>query len=274
MNGIRDALVELVTAEHPMTVRQVFYRAVSGGIVEKSEAEYKGTIGRLLCELRRDGQIPFDWIADNTRWMRKPKTYDSKEQMLQVTAEAYRRAIWNDQDAYVEVWLEKEALAGVIVGITAQWDVPLMVTRGYPSLSYIHSAAEAISEQDKPAYLYYFGDHDPSGVDIPRTVDEGLRELAPDADIEFMRVAVNPEQIEELDLPTRPTKKTDSRSKGFEGDSVEVDAIPPAVLRKMVEACILEHIDADQLEATKAVEREERRTLHMMCGDWEAEEDE
>ncbi len=274
MNGIRDALVELLSAEHPMTVRQAFYRAVSSGIVEKSEAQYKGTIGRLLCELRRDGQIPFEWIADNTRWMRKPKTYDCKEDMLRLTAQTYRRALWNDQDAYVEVWLEKEALAGVVVEVTAKWDVPLMVTRGYPSLSYIHSAAEAISSQDKPAFLYYFGDHDPSGVDIPRTVDIGLRELAPDADIEFVRVAVNPEQIEEFDLPTRPTKKSDSRSKGFEGESVEVDAIPPAHLRQLVEDCIVQHVDADALEATKVVEREERRTLLVMCGELEAEEDE
>ena len=185
MNGIRDALVDLLTAENPMTVRQAFYRAVSSGIVEKTEAQYKGTIGRLLCELRRDRQIPFEWIADNTRWMRKPKTYDCKEDMLRLTAQTYRRALWNDQDAYVEVWLEKEALAGVVVEVTAKWDVPLMVTRGYPSLSYIHSAAEAISSQGKPAFLYYFGDHDPSGVDIPRTVDVGLRKLAPDAEIEF-----------------------------------------------------------------------------------------
>ncbi len=204
--------------------------------------------------------------------MRKPKTYDSKEDMLRLTAETYRRALWNDQEAYVEIWLEKEALAGVIVGITAKWDVPLMVTRGYPSLSYIHAAADAISAQEKPAYLYYFGDHDPSGVDIPRTVDTGLRELAPDAEIEFKRVAVNPEQIEEFDLPTRPTKTSDSRAKGFEGESVEVDAIPPAVLRQMVEDCIDQHVDGDVLESTQAIEREERRTLLLMCGELDDEE--
>jgi hypothetical protein len=256
----------MLEAEHPMTVRQAFYRAVSCGLIEKTEAEYKQTVCRLLVEMRRDGTIPFDYIADNTRWMRKPDTYGSKEEMLRLTAQTYRRAIWNDQDAYVEIWLEKEALAGVVVDVTAEWDVPLMVTRGYPSLSYIHAAACTISAQDKPAWLYYFGDHDPSGVDIPRAVNKGLRELAPDADIIFKRVAVLPEHIEEFNLLTRPTKKSDSRSKAFKGESVEVDAIPPDSLREMVRSCIERHVDDDVLARTRRVEEAERSTLLTMAG--------
>src|SRR5262249_13758807 len=198
--------------------------------IAKTEMEYKTTVVRLLTDMRLSGKIPFGWIADNTRWMRKPRSYSSMEEALRRTAETYRRSLWDNQDGYVEVWLEKEALAGVLVEETGPWDVPLMVTRGYPSLSYLYEAACAIRALDKPAHLYYFGDYDPSGMDITRNVEERLRQFAPEAQIHFARVAVTPEQINELQLPTRPTKKTDSRSRSFDGESVEVDAIPPRQL--------------------------------------------
>lgn len=264
MDRIRNALHVALYYDHPMTVRQVFYRLVSGGVIAKTEAEYKSTIVRLLAEMRRAGEIPYGWIADNTRWMRKPRTHSSLEAALELTAETYRRSLWNNQDAYVEVWLEKDALAGVLYEITARYDVPLMVTRGYPSLTFLHSAAEEIAEQECPVFLYYFGDHDPSGVHIPQKVEEELRRLAPAADLCFERVAVTPEQIEEWELPTRPTKKTDTRAKNFEGESVEVDAIPPGTLRELVADCIEQHIDERLLHETQRIERLERETLEPM----------
>src|SRR5262249_24048740 len=160
---------------------------------------------------------------------------------------SYRRALWDDQDVYVEIWSEKDELAGVIFEVTREWDVPLMVTKGFPSESYLYEAAQHISELGKPAYLYYFGDHDPSGVAIDPSTAKGLRRLAPEAEIRFVRVAVTPEQIRELQLPTRPTKTTDSRAKNFDGESVEVDAIEPDVLRQMVRDCIENHIDPEAL---------------------------
>lgn len=267
---VRDALFDVLQAENPMTVRQVFYRMVSAGVIEKTEAEYKGTVCRLLGRMRRERVIPFGWIADSTRWMRKPDTYSSMEAALEYTAQCYRRSIWNDQDAYVEIWLEKDALAGVLYQETEQWDVPLMVTRGYPSLSYLYEAAEAIAVKDKPAYLYYFGDYDPSGVDITRAVEAGVREFAPDAEIYFERVAVTEDQIEEWSLPTRPTKKTDSRSKTFAGDSVEVDAISPAMLRGLVRGCIDRHMDYFALERLREVEQAERETLLRISQAWQS----
>jgi hypothetical protein len=215
--------------------------------------------------MRRAGEIPFDWIADNTRWMRKPATYSSLSSMLNRTAELYRRSLWGNSDVYVEIWLEKDALAGVLIDVTAEWDVPLMVTRGYASLSYLHGAAEAIQARNKRAYLYYFGDFDPSGVDITRAVEEGIREFAPDADIEFERVAVTEEQIVSMNLPTRPTKATDSRSKNFEGESVEVDAIPPDTLRDLVRDAIEQHVDQDEFERLQVIEQQERMTLENIA---------
>jgi hypothetical protein len=266
IQAIKDAIYDALMEDAPMTVRQVFYRLVSTGVIDKSEGEYKSTVVRLLGDMRRAGEIPFSWIADNTRWMRKPTTYSSLESMLKRTAEAYRRSVWDNQDCYVEIWLEKDALAGVLYQETSRWDVPLMVTRGYPSLSYLHSAAEAIAAQDKPTYLYYFGDYDPSGLDIPRKVECDLREFAPDADIEFERVAVTREQIAEMSLPTRPTKRTDSRAKDFIGESVEVDAIPPKVLRGIVSDCITQHVDERAHEALRLAEQSERSTLLSLIG--------
>ena len=267
---IREAIYDTIATDPPMTVRQVFYQLVSQGVIDKNEAEYKGTVVRLLGLMRREHEIPFGWIADSTRWMRKPDTFSSMESLLQDTARTYRRSVWDDQDAYVEIWLEKEALAGVLYKETEIWDVPLMVTRGYPSLSFIHGAAEAIEYEDKPVFLYYFGDHDPSGVDIPRKVEADLREFAPDTEIHFECVAVIPEQIVALDLPTRPTKKTDSRSRNFEGESVEVDAIPPADLRQLVHDCIEQHIDPHVLAETKRIEELEKESLREFAQNWGA----
>jgi hypothetical protein len=112
-------------------------------------------------------------------------------------------------DSCETTWLEKDALSGVLYQETAEFEVPLMVTRGYPSISHLYVAAEAASERNKPAYLYDFGDYDPSGCDITRAVEAGIREFAPSAEIHFQRVAVTREQIDRWALPTRPTKKTD-----------------------------------------------------------------
>lgn len=264
IRAIEDAIIEVLATDPPMTVRQVYYQLVGRGDIAKTEGEYKQTVVRLLTKLRRDGRVPFGWIADNTRWQRKPTTHSSLEAALRRTCEAYRRSMWDNQDAYVEIWLEKDALAGVLYQVTQQWDVPLMVTRGYPSLSYLHSAAEQIAAEGRPAFLYYFGDYDPSGCDITRAVEEGIREFAGGAEIVFERMAVTQAQIRDMQLPTRPTKKTDSRSKGFEGESVEVDAIPPRTLKQLATDCIAQHADPRALAAMQDVEAMERRTLEAL----------
>ena len=264
MQAIRAAMYSLIAREHPMSVRQVFYRLVSEGVIAKKESEYKSTVCRLLGDMRRSGEIPYAWLVDNTRWMRKPRTHASLEDALRETARTYRRSVWADLDVYVEVWLEKVALAGVVVDVTDPWDVPLMVTRGFASLSYLASAAEAIRHANKPAYLYYFGDRDPSGVEIDRKVEATLRELAPDADISFDRMAVLPWQIDAWNLPTRPTKRSDSRAKSFKGESVELDAIPPEQLRAIVTGAISAHVPWDHMKHIQAAEESERALLQTL----------
>src|SRR5262249_6212030 len=159
-----------------------------------------------LTVMRRAGELPYDWLADNTRWQRKPRTFSSVKQALRDTAAFYRKSLWTHADSYVEIWLEKDALAGVVLPVTSMFDVPVMVARGHASLSFPHSAAEAINKLDVPAFIYHLGDFDPSGVNAGEKIEETLRELAPDADIVFQRIVVTEEQIADWDLPTRPTK--------------------------------------------------------------------
>jgi|HubBroStandDraft_4_1064222.scaffolds.fasta_scaffold206138_2 hypothetical protein len=259
----RGSLYEIVDAMKPMTVRQVFYQASVRGIVEKSEAGYT-KVQTDLVVMRKSGEMPFDWLADNTRWQRKPRTFDSVEQALQDTAHLYRKALWADADVYCEVWLEKDALAGVVLPVTAQFDVPLMVARGYASLSFLHSAADYINDLEVPVYIYHLGDFDPSGVNAGEKIEETLREMAPDAEIHFERLAVTPEQIRAWDLPTRPTKTTDSRAKGFGEISVELDAIEPQRLRMLVQIVIEEHLPPDQYEVLKAAKESERTLIRQL----------
>ncbi len=261
IDAIKAAMFDVFEVEKPMTCRQMFYQLVSRGVIPKTESEYKGTVIRLLVELRVNGEIPFTWIADNTRWVRKRNSYNGLGELLDDMQGVYRRDLWRNQPTYVEIWLEKDALAGVLVEVTYDWDVPLMVSKGYPSVTYLQSAAIALASQAKPCYLYHFGDHDPSGVDITVNIERRLREFAPHAEIHFERVAVTPKQIKKWKLPTRPTKTTDTRSKGFEGASVDVDAIAPSKLRELCESCVTRHIDSERLERTRQIERQERRTL-------------
>lgn len=256
----RADLYSIVRGGKPMTVRQVFYRASVKGIVEKSEAGYR-QVQTDLVVMRRAGQLPYGWLADSTRWQRKPQTHDGVEAALQATATFYRKDLWARADAYVEIWLEKDALSGVIYPITSLYDVPLMVARGYASLSFLHGAAEYINGLDIPTYIYHLGDFDPSGVNAGEKIEETLRDLAPDAEIHFKRLAVWPTQIHKWNLPTRPTKKTDSRAKNFGDVSVELDAIEPNDLRHLVEEAINRHLPQHQLRVLQAAEQSERDAL-------------
>jgi hypothetical protein len=255
----REDLLKIVAAIKPMTVRQVFYQASVCGIVEKSESGYDKVQTDLVL-MRRAGVLPYDWLTDNTRWQRKPQTFDSVQEALEETARFYRKILWRDADAYVEVWLEKDALAGVVDPITEKYDVPLMVARGYASLSFLHSAAEYIASLDVPTFIYHFGDFDPSGVNAAEKIEQTLKEMAPDAEIHFERIAVTPKQISDWKLPTRPTKKSDKRKK-FGKISVELDAIEPVRLRRLVQGLIESHLPRRQFKILKVAEASERELI-------------
>ena len=259
----RRALLEIVAEQRPMTVRQVFYRATVQGVVEKAESGY-AKVQTDLVHMRRSGALPYNWLADSTRWERKPRTFDGIDEALKETARLYRKALWRDAEAYVEVWLEKDALAGVVYPVTDLYDVPLMVARGYASLSFLHSAAEYMDSLDVPVFVYHLGDFDPSGVNAAEKIEQTLRELAPNADIAFQRIAVTEEQICQWSLPTRPTKASDTRSKGFGEISVELDAIAPGDLRDLVEGVINHHLPQHALKVLKVAEQSERDLISKL----------
>jgi hypothetical protein len=265
ISKIEDAIYCTLANDHPQTIRGLFYQLVSQGVVPKTEAAYKTIVIRLCVRMRRDGVLPYEWLSDNTRWMRKPQTHSSLVDLLQSTAALYRRDLWVGQGSYIEVWCEKDALAGVLSDVTMRYDVPLMVSRGYASMTFLHSAAESIKAAGKPTHLYYFGDYDPSGMDISRRIEQELRRMAPHVELHFERVAVTECQMREYDLPTRPTKTTDSRSRGFGAVSVEVDAIPARALREMVQDCIERHIDEAALKVVQVAEASEREQLGLLA---------
>lgn len=266
LEAINERLVEYAGEHRPVTIRQLYYAGVVMGLYPKTEASYD-LVCRETAKLRRAGRLPYHWIADNTRWQRKPRTYSGLEHLLQNTVQTYRRALWDESPHYIEVWLEKEALSGVLYEVTERWDVPLMVTKGFSSLSFLHNAAEAIryrGGQGQATHIYYLGDYDPSGVEIPRKVEATLRDFAPDVELYFTRAAVNRNDIAFYNLPTRPTKASDSRSKNFGGESVELDALPPSTLRGLVEGLITRHIDRGQHERLMRVEESERQSLQTL----------
>ena len=150
-----------------------------------------------------------------------------------------------------------------------------MVCRGYPSHSFLYETAESAVAEGKPTIIYYFGDHDPSGLDIQRFIEETLTGYVTDLtrrgerpiELRFTRGAVTPYQIRTLQLPTRPTKKTDSRSKGFSGASVDLEAIPARALRAMVREAIEDHLPPEQLHALLMAEESERDALRAFAAD-------
>ena len=249
----------------PVTVRYLFYRLVGLGLVDKTEAEYKGTIGRLTSDMRRAGELPWSWIVDASRWVTKPRTYTNLEDAMTSFAADYRRELWVNQGFHIEVWAEKETIASVLAKVTEKWDVPLAVFHGYASLTMLHNLAVGIAECGKACKVLYFGDHDPSGVDMERWCQKTVREFAPDADIEFRRLAVTEAQIRDWNLPTRPTKKSDSRSKNFRGESVELDTIEMPVLTSILDDAIEAYVDPAALSRTRVVEEDERRQLTMFA---------
>lgn len=278
---VDSAIISAVEAEHPVSLRGVYYRVVSAGAVEKTELAYR-LVGRRLLSLRRDGAIPYSRITDGTRWIRKPDSWSDLDEMLDDAAASYRRALWHDQAVEVHVFTEKDAISGVVMPVTARWDVPLGVLRGYTSESFAYSVADSVRhalQLERRVFLYQLGDHDPSGVDAWRDLQAKVTGfLGTWADtmydevggtwvpVTFERLAVTEQQIGEYSLPTRPTKEKDSRSANFTGGSVEVDAIPPTVLRGIVESAITQHIDREALRLTRIAEQSERELLYAMRG--------
>lgn len=270
MAAIRQAIHDVIEDDPPMTVRQVFYQLVSRGVVEKTERQYQKTVIRLMTEMRLSGDLPYEWVVDMSRQVQNTQTFDNVQDAIEHTAQFYRRSALKQSDVYVEVWCEKDALAGAMWDVTSDYDVPLMVSRGMPSITFLHGSALEIqraAEHGKRSFIYQFGDHDPSGVLIPQTIERRLTEMCEELGCPpptVKRVALTESHIRRYRLPTRPTKRDgNTHAAGFEGDSVELDALPPRVLRDMVHKVIEQHVSPVATEALRAAEDSERDLLRM-----------
>jgi hypothetical protein len=262
---IDAAIHDIAETERPCTIRGLFYRVMSKGLVPKSEQGY-GVVQRQALKMRRAGELPYNWITDGSRLRLKPATFFNAQAALENTARMYRRGLWIDQEIHVEVWSEKDAIRGVVYPVTAEYDVPLMISRGFGSETFLYETAEDINDEGCPAVIYQLGDHDPSGVAAWDDIQRKLRGFVND-DIElvFERIAVTPEQITNMDLPTRPTKQSDTRARKFDGESVEVDAIPSSDLRDLVRHAIEQWIDPEALHLTRIAEQSEREVLERIA---------
>lgn len=260
--ALRTAIMAIAAEYDRLSVRQLFYQLVSRGAVDKTEQAYKRTCDAAV-QMRLDGTLDYRKVTDGHRSRRVVFAHAGLHDALRAAHDLYRRDYWRDQAVHVEVWSEKDALSGVIQPICDAYGAPYVATRGFPSITLLYESACAIQELGKPATIFYFGDHDASGQSISDGLERDLRHFG--ADVTVRRVALNPDQIAAYRLPTRPGKWTDSRQAGFAarfGDaSVELDALPPDLLTRLVEGTILSLIDAEAWQRVAAVEALEADTL-------------
>ena len=269
MFAVLEAIDTILEGEESqITIRHLFYRLVGLHVIEKTESAYHN-LCHHLSKWRRSGDVPWDAFSDSTRWqhIRQP-TFDSVDDALENTVATYRRNLWESQSAYIEIWCEKDAMASILWQVAEPFGVPVFVCRGFASLSSLYSAANTFRGWDKAGketIIYHFGDWDPSGV--AAVVEHMACTFYMDfkLGVRVTRAAVTPDQICELDLPSRPVKKSDTRAaKWTGGDCVELDTMPPAAIHAAVKSCIERHIDQRKWAVLKQTEELERETLKSL----------
>lgn len=280
MRALDDALVQLAEKHAPATVRQLYYQAIIEGLIPKDEGEYR-TISERFVALRERGRVPWKSIADRTRRQRKPPTWPNIRSAVASVRHYYRREVWRGLPDRVFVALEKEALSGIVNDVTDEYAVPFLVLRGFSSVTFIHDLASdilAYRKHDLRSHVLVLTDLDPSGVVATASFRYRLAKYcgipltekgrAPDelpAWLSFTRIAVTRQQVEQYDLPSRPTKterNAHAKSPDWDGGpSIELDALAPAVLRQMVEEAITAYIPAGHMRALRVAEESERAGL-------------
>lgn len=262
--AIVGAARRLLADDHPMTLRQLFYQLVSQQVLDNTQNNYKN-LSRIIATARQEGIIPWEWMEDRNRRPREVSMWTGLADFADVAVRAYRRDVWATQPRQLEVWLEKDALSGHFQDVLNAYGVTLNVGRGYDGWDSIHNAAERWGTGETVTCLY-FGDFDPSGDDMVRSLAERLAFF--ECEPEVLKVAINRDDIARYQLPPNPTKTTDSRSARFvarHGDiSVELDALPNAVLRARLVAEVERRMDLPALKLVRDAENDERTRLRAM----------
>ncbi len=231
-------ILDVLTEDHPQSIRHVFYRMTDPRLPEpvgKTERGYRAVQYRMKV-LRRTGRLPYRWVTDATRRGYHTPTYRDTADFLSSVKGLYRADMWQHSDYYCEVWCESRSIAGVIENDCEELAVSLYPAGGFSSMTLAYQSAEFINDEcrDRPVIIFYIGDYDPSGVLIDVAIERELREhLRPEIDLEFTRIGITKEQIEDLELPTKPRKESEARSPHIL-ETVEAEAMPASMLRELL----------------------------------------
>lgn len=264
---IDNARKILPTYSEGITLRQLYYRLVAIGMTNDVK-HYKKVVS-ALTEARWNGDVEMTAFIDRERSVYGRTQSDTKDlnseieyakERIQSVMEYYRLERWSNQENYVEVWIEKKALQGVFEYPCSAMSVSLSACKGYPSLTFLNDAKvrfqEALDRNQNPIILY-FGDYDPSGEDIPRSIKDNLSRLGVEVSVE--RIALNPKMIQDLKLPSVPPKVTDSRTRSWDGKgAVELDAVDPSLLSDLCKKSIRRFFDEGKYSDLKETESDER----------------
>lgn len=256
-----------------LTLRQLYYQFVARDIIPNKQSEYK-KLGEVLLEGRMAGLV--DWLAiiDRTRNLADLSHWNDPAQIVEAVANQFRTDLWASQPNRVEVWVEKDAAIGVVMGVCQQLDVPYFSCRGYTSVSEVWAAARRLKKHannGQEPIILHFGDHDPSGIDMTRDITDRLATFGMPLDVR--RLALNMDQVEEYQPPPNPAKDTDSRHKGYlqmYGDeSWELDALEPAVLAQLIRREVASLIDTEKWAEAKKEQATGRAQLKAVSDQWE-----
>jgi hypothetical protein len=243
-----------------LTLRQLYYQLVTKNIIKNEERSYKN-LSTLVSDGRLSGMIDWDAIEDRIRVPRISSEWSNIKSLVESALYSYRLPRWRDQDHYVELWVEKDALAGVLRPIAHQFHIPLMVNRGYSSQSAMYESANRFMGSicgDVSKVILYLGDFDPSGEDMVRDIGDRMEMFG--VNLIVKKIALTLDQVQQYNPPPNPAKHTDPRSKDFiakyGASSWEVDAINPTELSRIVKEEIFMLTDLEKMD--KIIEQEDR----------------
>ena len=275
-NGI---LNEYAGQGYRLSLRQLYYQLVARDYIENTVKSYK-RIGNLVSDARLAGLLDWSMIEDRGRDAVIPVAWTSPAQIVRAAAEQFRVNRWQGQPCHVEVMVEKDALSGILGPVCQELHVRFTANKGYSSSSAMYEAGKRMADArrvGKKIHIFYFGDHDPSGIDMTRDIDERLAQFARTGKIEVHRLALNMNQVEEWNPPENPAKETDSRFEAYQeqfGDSSwELDAVEPRTLASLVRENIDELIEHDQWDQIMEEEKEMREELERFADEYENRED-
>lgn len=264
LQHIETILDEYRKQGYVLTLRQLYYQLVSADIIPNRIASYN-MLGNVVSKGRMSGLIDWNMIEDRTRQPKRNAHWDDPRDILEAAKNQYYRDRWDDQDYYVEVWCEKDAVSNIISPVCKKWDVTFMANRGYSSLSAMYDAFRRIDNNrsaGKEVIILYLGDHDPSGIDMVYDIKNRLGTFIfgnETLDFESVkRIALNMDQVELYNPPKNPAKTTDSRYDAYVSQygesSWELDALKPQVLAKIVEDEIKGFVDDYKFNNVKRLE--------------------